>query len=255
MTLTANALRKTWQSDAWFARAHEQDLQRRTELGTLGYLPLEIREVIWLGILDTTEEPYCLPMCYPSVTLKTLRKAVGPAAIEIGHTWLRGCVLHCDSVFLLGAFFDAIKHVPRPIVRLEISLDGSCRSHERKWIDVLSSLPLSIQSVSFELANELTCRMSKKKADKALTNFIKLNNAVLRSNAHVITSISMIRGSYPQLPEAQKIAFMAVLRDGDRRSTMNSSILPVSTWPYEILDALEAMQGLWLRKCRASERT
>ena len=40
-------LRKTYQSNAWFARARALDWKRGTALGTLRYLPPEVREEIW----------------------------------------------------------------------------------------------------------------------------------------------------------------------------------------------------------------
>ena len=46
-----HTLRKTYHGDPWFVRARALDCKRGTALGTLGYLPREVREEIWDFVL------------------------------------------------------------------------------------------------------------------------------------------------------------------------------------------------------------
>lgn len=55
-TKTLVLLCKTAEIEPWFAKAHEQDIARRTQLGPLGYLPIEIRLQIATQLV-TPESP------------------------------------------------------------------------------------------------------------------------------------------------------------------------------------------------------
>jgi len=49
--IVTEALRRTYQSKEWLEKALELDRKRNTKLGTLGYLPPEVRDQIWEEIL------------------------------------------------------------------------------------------------------------------------------------------------------------------------------------------------------------
>lgn len=71
-TKTLVLLHRTAEIEPWFANAHEQDIARRTQLGTLGYLPIEVRLQIWAQFV-TPEGPMA-----PWGDFVTTIESVGP---------------------------------------------------------------------------------------------------------------------------------------------------------------------------------
>ncbi|KAL9639867.1 MAG: hypothetical protein Q9164_000646 [Protoblastenia rupestris] len=59
MVLETNILR--WKQ--WFERARELDNDRGTRLGTLGFLPVEVRRLIWTHVMETDEMVVLLDKC------------------------------------------------------------------------------------------------------------------------------------------------------------------------------------------------
>lgn len=57
----ATSLRRSWALNGWFTQARKIDVERETRLGTLGYLPPEIRVQIWSQVLRIDHCPHSNP--------------------------------------------------------------------------------------------------------------------------------------------------------------------------------------------------
>lgn len=66
--VVASVLRRTASTDDWFLKARKMDFGRGTRLGTLGYLPLDIRDQIWEYAcrIDDKGDFYCDLNCLNS---------------------------------------------------------------------------------------------------------------------------------------------------------------------------------------------
>lgn len=94
--------KRTLESEAWFINASKLDKARRTQLGTLNYLPPEIRSQIWSCVFNLDERRfrptywsfeihlYSIRRYFHSLrnkqgTLSSLRLALCWSGVEIDH--------------------------------------------------------------------------------------------------------------------------------------------------------------------------
>ena len=168
------------ESNEWISSAHRFDLERGTELGTLGYLPPEIRNKIWQHTLskDSLRERVDLAYFHPPVScdsilsalfffpqrdkrslgIRNLRLASTTMRNELDHVFLSTRTFHFPWPRAMIEFWDAMSIDKRSI--RSISIDASPTQNNGRWLDTFASLPCGIRSLTFEIDIESSLRAS-----------------------------------------------------------------------------------------------
>lgn len=155
---TIDRTRERW---AWFTKYRELDAERGTYLGTLGYLPWEIRRQILKALLDllywvqhdrcTYLWPYWLdPLRLSSPTLR----------LEFDDFFLSNEIFKFECPSHLGKFLGQLSNFHQTrLRRIIISIWVPCGCHCARllidwsdgWKTMCLRLPASLQQVSFDL--------------------------------------------------------------------------------------------------------
>ena len=155
-------LRRTVQSQEWFEEAHDENVRQGTNLGTLKYLPPEIREQIWKELLMPKGFPEVLFVDFPhsgplrfqsSVDLKPLlesyhkiyayvvgrlRHVFGRSAHELDAVFYRIHIFKFVKPEHFTRFIDLIGPEPIPFLRIEIKVFAYC---DCCWLRFVGEMP------------------------------------------------------------------------------------------------------------------
>lgn len=168
------------ESNEWISSAHRSDLERGTELGTLGYLPPEIRDKIWQHTLskDSLGERVDLAYFHPPVScdsifstlfffphrdkrslgIRNLRLASTTMRNELDHVFLSTRTFHFPWPRAMTEFWNAMSIDKRSI--RSISVDISPTQNNGRWLETFAFLPRGIRSLTFEVNIESSLRAS-----------------------------------------------------------------------------------------------
>ncbi len=153
-----NTLRRTIRSKKWFDKACRQDSERGTCLGTLGYLPPELRVQIWeqlskgegniplnsdTVLLDYQRSgPTAIRLSHGTGldikrtwinqhSVRQLREALGPTAYELDAVFFTRFIFRFNSPGMLKEFWKHFGPASSPFHRIEV--DISNRFYRKCW--------------------------------------------------------------------------------------------------------------------------
>ncbi|CAF9904420.1 hypothetical protein IMSHALPRED_000046 [Imshaugia aleurites] len=180
--LRAEILERTKEHWGWFAKAEEQDQELGTQLGTLGFLPWEIRQKIIVQVFDRnflemidfedecgrrmleTHEIPAKPWCrgrddnshrwdYPDVwSLVHLQRASVSMSIEVQYIYFTLTKFMFDSPNALVSFLGRLTTYQQSLLRwISLLLLGYDQTYEgnETWMDVCEQLPAGLTSIEF----------------------------------------------------------------------------------------------------------
>ena len=236
----------------WFRQDHRLDIERGTELGTLGFLPVEIRQQIWDYTIDHYQIGYtstvhrlgqrtvdlsdnafwshdATPYAYPKArwmkksTLWNIRHVSADVAFEFDRVLFSTYAAMCKRPPQLKMFLDRVQGLEdrypglRMPIRLEVSLlvetDWLVRyKGENAWSRSFQWLPTSLASVIFVL----------KDGDRDTTHEMWLlqclNQRIACRAPEAVTAIRWLPQRFDCMAEEDRAAFESCVRNSGKPS-------------------------------------
>ena len=174
--LRAAIIKRTKNRWAWFSRAEDLDEERGTQLGTLGYLPWEIRQKIFEEffegnfrarivrgsgcirppLFDSIDPPGAWYWAgYPGVfRLWEIRLASASLKHEVEYAFFTMMNFHFDSIEAMMDFLVNLKTYEKSLLRsVSVLLDvwSDINVARESWMDACAKLPSGLTSIKFEL--------------------------------------------------------------------------------------------------------
>ena len=174
--LRAAIIKRTKDRWAWFSRAEDLDEERGTQLGTLGYLPWEIRQKIFGELFDrgyrqiswypsenrrprifsTREMPQAWQLDeYPhSSKLWMIRTASASLMFEVEFAFITTMNLDFTSIEAIMYFLGCLTTCKNSMLRsitVPLIIDNEINAARKAWIDVCAGLPTGHNSIEFGL--------------------------------------------------------------------------------------------------------
>ena len=233
----ATMLQKTLESERWFHNGRLLDLERGTRLGTLGYLPAEIRNQIWREVAGIAGPEWWDPLRTDGARyfshhflgknnfIFNIWEALGPCAREFDAAFFPMCKVIFATPANLQTFLSHFNAVPSPALHLEVRiLEDQCRGcsavywcecefddMDGKLLSMLGSLPPSVNSISFELGCRAVIHWDNP-IEPLLEHFRLLNEAVLRRSPEAERSVQL-KDIYQPVSIGDFQAFEAVMKE------------------------------------------
>ena len=227
----------------WFRRGHALDVERGTTLGTLGFLPVEIRQQIWYYAIDHLEieikspirplsqrtvdlsdgsfwspnaKPYPNAKWMKRSTLWNVRHASADIAFEFDYVLFLTYTMICKRPPQLKMFLDRLQVLERRYlgmkmpVRLEVGLltetDWLVRyKGENAWTRAFQWLPSGLTSIVFVLND----------GDRDTTHELWLlrclNQRITSKAPETVTSIRWLPRRFDHMADDDRVALESCL--------------------------------------------
>lgn len=251
LDLALQMMRRTAQGEPWFARAHEQDIIRGTQRGTMGYLPIEIRQQIWswfvtdVACLDSTNSAgddlvvtNYNRLGTPYFSLDRLRttstsstgsspneiRLMLQASYELGMEAQKAFFSHHTLAFYgHKPWIIFSQRIPRDLRQgfafyFRVFEKTSWRQQEidtKGWIDALAWLPRNTRCVTFEIGEFNVGPKKSRAGPKAeLRVFDILNKRILRNAPRAVVRLAACHREH--MPIERRKAIERVFADIER---------------------------------------
>lgn len=184
-------LKRTKHRRFWFSKAEELDKNRGTQLGTLGFLPWEIRQKVIENVFDVVYENCWAPK-YEYINLETLenrprmyfgdhfpgewsswrtstpeflpivhlRDTSASIKVEVEYTFLTKTTFGFDSPNVLKYFLGSLTTYQKSLLRsftMQLptpgNLYGKVNADNKAWMEACAQLPPGLTSIKFGFNN------------------------------------------------------------------------------------------------------
>lgn len=165
--LRAVSLQRTRQRWAWFSKAEDQDRERGTQLGTLGYLPWEVRQMVFEKLFDNLfhcryknmDELY-YPWCIKSSPWHDLASLDASASmmLEVKYAYLTTTNFQFNSSLALSTFLGHLTKYEKSLLRyvtIAPWLGDDIKVENEIMRDACAELPSGLISITFTFGDWL----------------------------------------------------------------------------------------------------